>query len=135
MNGAHRLSAFRIIDTHCHLDVSAFDPDREQVLASARRLGVSAIVVPGIHQPSAFHECQFSKAAWDKLDDRTKELMKRAGQTYFFNFWLEVGHKDAPAFQNFKKDSNVEIVDLDANFKAAAKKAAEAVARQAEKEV
>ncbi len=38
-----------IIDTHCHLDVSAFDPDREQVLANARRLGVSAIVVPGIH--------------------------------------------------------------------------------------
>jgi TRAP-type mannitol/chloroaromatic compound transport system substrate-binding protein len=83
------------------------------------------VVVPGIHQPSAFHECQFSKAAWDKLDDRTKELMKRAGQTYFFNFWLEVGHKDAPAFQNFKKDSNVEIVDLDAEFKAAAKKATE----------
>lgn len=38
-----------IIDTHCHLDVSAFDPDRQQVLANARRLGVSAIVVPGIH--------------------------------------------------------------------------------------
>jgi TatD DNase family protein len=38
-----------IVDTHCHLDVSAFDPDREQVLTNARRSGVSAIVVPGIH--------------------------------------------------------------------------------------
>jgi TatD DNase family protein len=38
-----------LIDTHCHLDVSAFDPDRRGVLEGARRAGVVAIVVPGIH--------------------------------------------------------------------------------------
>ena len=38
-----------LIDTHCHLDVAAFDGDREQVLARARSAGVGAIVVPGIH--------------------------------------------------------------------------------------
>jgi len=37
-----------IIDTHCHLDVAAFDPDRSQVLQRTRAAGVCAIVVPGI---------------------------------------------------------------------------------------
>jgi TatD DNase family protein len=37
-----------LIDTHCHLDVAEFDPDREQVLARARAAGVAAIVVPAI---------------------------------------------------------------------------------------
>ncbi|MFZ1536522.1 MAG: TatD family hydrolase [Chromatiaceae bacterium] len=38
-----------LIDTHCHLDVSQFDPDRGQVLAQARDVGVSSILVPAIH--------------------------------------------------------------------------------------
>jgi TatD DNase family protein len=38
-----------LIDTHCHLDVEAFDPDRPRVIAAARAAGVGAIVVPGIH--------------------------------------------------------------------------------------
>jgi len=38
-----------LVDTHCHLDVAAFDPDRGRVIASARRAGVAAFVVPAIH--------------------------------------------------------------------------------------
>jgi len=38
-----------LIDTHCHLDVEEFDPDRDRVLADARAAGLVAIVVPGIH--------------------------------------------------------------------------------------
>jgi len=38
-----------LIDTHCHLDVEEFDPDRPRVIAAARAAGVDAIVVPGIH--------------------------------------------------------------------------------------
>ena len=37
-----------LIDTHCHLDVDAFDPDRGDVIAAARSAGVGAMVVPGI---------------------------------------------------------------------------------------
>ena len=38
-----------LIDTHCHLDVTAFDADRHQVLAQARSAGVSRLVIPAIH--------------------------------------------------------------------------------------
>jgi TatD DNase family protein len=37
-----------LIDSHCHLDVAAFDADRQAVLARARDNAVAGIVVPGI---------------------------------------------------------------------------------------
>jgi TatD DNase family protein len=39
-----------LIDTHCHLDVEEFDPDREAVIARTRAAGVAEVVVPGIHR-------------------------------------------------------------------------------------
>mgnify|MGYP002620836485 CR=1 FL=1 len=45
-----------IIDSHCHLDVEAFDADREAVLARCHEQGVNTIVVPGI-----------SAATWGRL--------------------------------------------------------------------
>lgn len=36
-----------LVDSHCHLQDSAFDADREEVLGRARRAGVSAFVVVG----------------------------------------------------------------------------------------
>lgn len=37
-----------LIDTHCHLDDPSFDSDREQVLSSCRRVGVTKMVVPAV---------------------------------------------------------------------------------------
>ncbi len=36
-----------IIDSHCHLDMPAFDQDRQQVLNRARQAGVGGFVIPG----------------------------------------------------------------------------------------
>jgi TatD DNase family protein len=37
-----------LTDTHCHLDLPAFDPDRAQVIDRARRAGLTRILIPGI---------------------------------------------------------------------------------------
>lgn len=41
-----------LIDTHCHIDVSEFDADRQTVLQHCAQLGVADIVVPGIARRS-----------------------------------------------------------------------------------
>lgn len=38
-----------LIDSHCHLDASEFAPDREQVWAQARAIGVERVIVPAVH--------------------------------------------------------------------------------------
>ncbi|HHJ16383.1 MAG TPA: TatD family deoxyribonuclease [Gammaproteobacteria bacterium] len=45
-----------LIDTHCHIDIEAFDADREQVLARASGQGVRQLIVPAI-----------DAARWEKL--------------------------------------------------------------------
>ncbi len=41
-----------LIDSHCHLDAAEFDLDREEVLASAARAGVTGIVIPAVERTS-----------------------------------------------------------------------------------
>lgn len=45
-----------LIDTHCHIDVEEFAPDRSEVIARARAAGVAAQVVPAV-----------TASAWDHL--------------------------------------------------------------------
>lgn len=45
-----------LVDTHCHIDVAAFDNDRAEVLSRCQVAGVARIVVPGI-----------DAKGWDKL--------------------------------------------------------------------
>ena len=42
-----------LTDTHCHLDFSVFDEDRDQVLERAREAGVVRILNPGIDLPTS----------------------------------------------------------------------------------
>lgn len=37
-----------MIDTHCHIDVSAFDKDRQQVLERCHEAGITRLMIPGI---------------------------------------------------------------------------------------
>ena len=45
-----------VVDTHCHLDVAAFEQDRDAVLARARSAGVTDVVIPAI-----------GPAGWERL--------------------------------------------------------------------
>ncbi|MEN8212821.1 MAG: TatD family hydrolase [Pseudomonadota bacterium] len=49
-------TTMEIIDTHCHLDVEAFNQDRDEVLQRARQAGVIAQIVPAIEA-----------SGWDQL--------------------------------------------------------------------
>ena len=89
------------------------------------------IVLPGIHQPSAFHECVINAEIWKGLSEREQELLKRAGQKVTFDFWMQLGHNDAPAWQEMLK-SGAEVIELDDDFMAKARAAIDAWAdRQA----
>lgn len=37
-----------MIDTHCHLDLAAFDADRDEVIARASAAGVRGMLIPGV---------------------------------------------------------------------------------------
>jgi TatD DNase family protein len=41
-----------MIDTHCHIDEEAFEPDREEVIARQQQNGVQAMIVPGVNVAS-----------------------------------------------------------------------------------
>lgn len=39
-----------LIDSHCHIDLPAFDPDRDAVIQRCHDLGVKQIVIPGVYR-------------------------------------------------------------------------------------
>jgi TatD DNase family protein len=50
-----------LIDTHCHLNLPAFDSDRTQVLDRARRAGLARILIPGIDLPGSLRAAQLAR--------------------------------------------------------------------------
>lgn len=59
-----------LFDTHCHLDVSEFDADRDAVLGRARAAGVRRIVVPAVDAagwPGLVELCRREKGLYPAL--------------------------------------------------------------------
>jgi TatD DNase family protein len=48
MFGITTPDVMNLTDTHCHLDLHKFDPDRESVLSRAQEAGVRRILIPGV---------------------------------------------------------------------------------------
>jgi len=55
-----------LVDTHCHLDFSDFDDDRDKVIAAAIAANVAAIMVPGTRR-SHHAKCQALRQAYPNL--------------------------------------------------------------------
>lgn len=78
-------------------------------------------IVPGVHQPLSFQECQFNADTWEALGERNRELIEIAARRSVFDNWMQYGHDDAAAFATIA--GKTEIVDLDPAFVDAAYKA------------
>jgi TatD DNase family protein len=77
-----------LIDTHCHLDATEFDLDRNAVVDAARRAGVAAIVVPAVEvanfgavvqlarsRSSCFYALGIHPMYVDRAEDRALEQL------------------------------------------------------------
>lgn len=73
------------------------------------------VIVPGIHQPGGFHECQFNEKAWNRLSATDQELIRMAARLNVFESWMNSSHGDLAAFQELVDGPN-EIVQLDNEF-------------------
>ena len=83
------------------------------------------IIVPGVHQPIAMHECEFNKKVWNGMSDLQKAQMEAAGQLITWDLYLDLGHQDAPNWMKYANSKKNEVIDLPQEFKDAAKKATE----------
>lgn len=73
------------------------------------------VVVPGIHAPGGFLECQFNKKAWDKLPEADRSLIALAAKLTVYQSWLDGASEDLGAFAELQSGKN-EIVSLDKSF-------------------
>ena len=51
-----------LIDSHCHLDFTEFDTDRNQVIARAAKANVTAFIVPGINRANWQRQLRLAQA-------------------------------------------------------------------------
>lgn len=80
------------------------------------------IVFPGVHQPAATQECEFNKAAWDKISPRDQKLIRLAARLRTYDTWANHAYQDLGAYRRMEKGGNV-MLRLDAEFIKAAQKA------------
>ena len=80
------------------------------------------IIFPGVHQPGATQECEFNKAAWDKISEKDQKLIKLAGRLRTFETWAYHAYNDLSAYRRFESSGNT-MLRLDQSFIDAAQKA------------
>ena len=80
------------------------------------------IIFPGVHQPGATQECEFNKAAWDKISERDQKLIKFAGELRTFQAWRLHAYEDLFAYRRMVDGGNT-ILRLDQSFIDTAQKA------------
>jgi TRAP-type mannitol/chloroaromatic compound transport system substrate-binding protein len=88
------------------------------------------IIVPGVHQPIAMHECEFTRSVWDGFTDLQKAQMQAAGQLMTWDLYLKLGNDDAPNWMTYVNSTKNEIIDLPQSFIDAARDATEEWVRE-----
>ena len=73
------------------------------------------IIFPGVHQPGAAQECEFNKAAWNKISPKDRELITIAGRLKTFDSWTGHAYKDLGAYRRFEKSGNT-MLRLEQSF-------------------
>jgi len=98
----------RIVDSHCHIDGSRFDEDRDEVVLRAREAGVVAMLNVGTGSPSEdsfektlelteMHECVYGAAgihphdAAEYSDEVERRLKRLIGASDKMIAWGEIG--------------------------------------------
>ena len=80
------------------------------------------IIFPGIHQPGATQECEFNKAAWDKISKRDQKAIRTVSRLHTFDSWTGHAYKDLFAYKRFEKSGNT-MLRLEQSFIDTAQKA------------
>ncbi len=80
------------------------------------------IIFPGVHQPAASQECEFSKSAWDSISERDRDMIRMAGELAYFRTWRDHAYQDLFAYRRMEKGGNT-MLRLEQSFINAAQKA------------
>lgn len=80
------------------------------------------VVVPGVHQPGGFLECQFNKDVWAGISAEDQIAIELAAKLTVFESWLNSASNDLDAFSDLANGPNT-VVHLDQSFIDAAEEA------------
>ena len=81
------------------------------------------IMMPGLHSPSAVHDCIVNKDVWARIPEKDQALMELAGRMAMLETYLGYAKMDLAAYAKMKESSPAEIVLVDDSLVKAVKSA------------